>query len=290
MPLLQKDIRKLQPLVPQTVRRRDSSSPFVTTDSKTSSFQEANPSSTTIPSTTQSLHRSSKQYLRKNDGNESNSNSALSSPVVYWSEFETPEQEPYTVPVDESTALLPWFKRRRERDLERAASVEYDSEDSFLRRTLEKIRGAVEFEVKTSADGLSTLFYEKDFHTRRTDTSEDNEEEYNSEDSSDIQVVQPESASHHYDHRLSRSQLLNRGYFLCVVGCTILFCIFGFTGLNFNGEATGIAFVLVGFLISMTLEIVSLVRFIMYTPFPSLLSIFSPFFPLPRQLSSLIFY
>lgn len=145
---------------------------------------------------------------------------------------------------------------------------------------MDKIRGIVEFEVKTSADGLSTLFYEKDNLGRGGGwpLATDDDEEYNSEDSSDVQIIQQAESSHnhivgHGHHSMddtagiSRSQLLNRGYFLCVIGCTILSCIFGMTGLIFNGDAAGIALVLVGFLISMTLEIVSLVRFIMYPSF-----------------------
>jgi hypothetical protein len=270
MPLLQKDIRKLQPSLPQTVRRRESSSPFVTSDSKTSSSQEARPSSATIPST-RSISRVPNFHKSANEGS-----SAPSSPIVYWSEFETPEQEPYTVPVDESTALLPWLQRRRkpERDLERG--THYVEDDSFFKRTLEKIRGVVEFEVKTSADGLSTLFYEKDY--RRGEVASDEDESYNSEDSSYSHVIQPESSHRHQGvgqevggqsginetNPISRIQLLNRGYILCVVGCTMLSSAFGIIGLLLSGHATGIAFVLVGFLISMTLEMVSLVRFIMY--------------------------
>src|SRR5208282_3753275 len=134
MPLLQKDIRKLQPSLPQTVRRRDSASPFVTSDSKTSSSQEPRPSSATIPST---LSISRVPEIHKSANEES---SAPSSPIVYWSEFETPEPDPYTVSVDESTALLPWLQRRRKpgRDLERG--TQYVEGDSFLKRTLEKIR------------------------------------------------------------------------------------------------------------------------------------------------------
>ena len=271
MPLLQKDIRKLQPTLPQTVRRRDSASPFVTSDSKTSSSQEARPSSATIPST-RSVNRVPKIRKSTNEGS-----SVPSSPIVYWSEFETPEQEPFTVPVDESTALLPWLQRRRKpvRDLERG--TQYVEGDSFLKRTLEKIRGVMEFEVKTSADGLSTLFYEKD-NRRGEVPSDDEDESYNSEDSSDSHVIQPESSHRHHSigqeiggqsginetYPISRIQLLNRGYFLCVVGCTMLSSVFGIIGLLLNGDTTGIAFVLVGFLISMTLEMVSLVRFIMY--------------------------
>ena len=199
---------------------------------------------------------------------------------MYWSEFEIPEDEPYTVPVDESTALLPWLRgRKRERDLER----QYENEDSsFLKRTMAKFRGVVEFELKTSADGLWTLFYEKDVVGRGEGEGEgitDNEGSYNSDDTSDEQVENATAEPSHHHHvvvgshhsiddtnRVSRSQLLNRGYFLCVIGCTILSCIFGITGFLLSGNATGITLVLLGFLISMTLETVSLVRFIMYFP------------------------
>jgi hypothetical protein len=275
MPLLQKDIRKLQPPLPQTVRRRDSASPFVTTDSRTSSSQEARPSSATTFPSTRSAIRVSKHPSKS--GNESSS--SPSSPVVYWSEFEIPEDEPYTVPVDESTALLlPWLGRRKqERDLER----QYGTEDpSFLKRTLEKFWGVVEFEIKASADGLWTLFNEKDIIDRgEGEGITDDEESYNSDDSSDGQVESATAEPSHHHHvvigghhsiddssRVSRSQLLNRGYFLCVIGCTILSCIFGIMGFLVSGNATGITLVLLGFLISMTLEIVSLVRFIMYFP------------------------
>ena len=190
--------------------------------------------------------------------------SAPSSPVVYWSEFENTEEEPYTVPVDESTALLPWLvRRRKERDLERQHESE---EESFLKRAFEKIRGAVEFQVKTSANGLSTLFYEKDGGGE----SSDEEEDYNSEDSSDSPAVVTSEQSRQRtvhrdsDARMSRTQLLNRGYSLCVIGSTMLLCLFGLIGLSLNGSPTGIALILVGFLISITLEMVSLVRFIMY--------------------------
>ena len=194
--------------------------------------------------------------------------SGPSSPVVYWSEFENTEEEPYTVPVDETTALLPWLVRRRQKDLERQHQAD---EVSFWKGTFEKIRDAVEFEVKTSADGLSTLFYEKD----GGELSDDDEEDYNSEDSSDAPAIITAESSHRQSmvhrnsdvgvERISRTQLLNRGYSLCVIGCTMLLCLFGIIGLSLNGSATGIAFILVGFLISITLEIVSLVRFIMYS-------------------------
>ena len=263
MPLLQKDIRKLQPALPQTVRRRDSASPFVTGDSKTSSSQEARPSTATAP-TSPSTPRPKKS--RRSD-TASGYGSAPSSPVVYWSEFENTEEEPYTVPVDESTALLPWLvRRRRGQDLERQ---DESAEESFLKRAFKKIRGAVEFEVKTSANGLSTLFYEKDGGGELSD----DEEEYNSEDSSDSPVAvtaeQSRQRGIHHDsdvneERISRTQLLNRGYSLCVTGCTMLLCLFGLIGLSLNGSATGIALMLIGFLVSITLEIVSLVRFVMY--------------------------
>lgn len=141
-------------------------------------------------------------------------------------------------------------------------------EESFLKRTFGKIREAVEFEVKTSTNGLSTLFYEKD---AGGELSDDDDEGYNSEDSSDSPAaVTPEQPRQHMvDHssneeRVSRTELLNRGYSLCVIGCTMLLCLFASIGLSLDGSATGMAFVLVGSLVSITLEIVSLVRFIMY--------------------------
>jgi hypothetical protein len=261
MPLLQKDIRKLQPQLPRIVRRQDSGSPFVTADSKTSSSQEARPSTATTPTTP------SRTRPNRNRGPDtgSASESAPSSPVVYWSEFENTEEEPYTVPVDESTALLPWLvRRRRQRDLERQHEPE---EESLLKRTFEKIRGAVKSEIQTSANGLSTLFYEKDGSGELSD-----EEDYNSEDSSDTPIVTSDQSLQGTVHRdldaneerMSRTQLLNRGYSLCFIGCTMLVCLFGLISLSLDGSATAIAVLLTGFLVSMTLEIVSLVRFIMY--------------------------
>ena len=128
--------------------------------------------------------------------------------------------------------------------------------------------------MRTSADGLTTLFYEK----RRGEFEPDEEEgEYNSEDSSEASPLESDArrhlitsspeASQGQQTGISRAELLNRGYFLCVAGCTMLLVVFGVLGLTLNGESSGIALVLVGFLISMTLEIVSLVRFIMYLAF-----------------------
>jgi len=269
MLLLQKDIRKLQPPLPSTVRRRESASPFVTTDSKTSSSQEALASADTKPSS-RNLESVSKQRQAPRDNGSSYGSTAPSSPIIYWSEFENPEEEPFTVPIDEASPLIPWFRSRKQqqRDLERQ---DVSDETSFLYRVMRKIRGVVESEMKTSADGLTTLFYEK-----RGDFDPDEEEaEYNSEDSSEISPVETNARRHLTPSHevspagetvVSRTELLNRGYSLCVVGCTMLLAIFGIVGLVLNGEATGIAFVLVGALISLTLEIVSLVRFIMYRP------------------------
>ena len=125
-------------------------------------------------------------------------------------------------------------------------------------RTLRKIGGAVESGMKSSADGLSTLFYEK----RTIVITDDEYEEYRSESSSDVHISSPRLQGIPRDDR-DRIHLLNRGYSLCVVGCAMCLSLFGTLGLVFNGDATGIAFVLVGFLIAMTLEIVSLIRFIM---------------------------
>lgn len=269
MPLLQKDIRKLQPPLPMTVRRRETSSPFVTTDSKTSSSQEALPSAGTAPSSRHFGSVSKQRPVLKDTGSGYGS-TAPSSPIIYWSEFENPEEEPFTVPIDEASPLIPWFRsRKQQRDLERQ---DVSHETSFLSRAMRKIRGVVESEMKTSADGLTTLFYEK----RGDFDPDEEEEEYNSEDSSEISPVETSprcrllSPSHETspaeETLVSRAELLNRGYSLCVVGCTMLLAIFGVVGLILNGEATGIAFVLVGALISLTLEIVSLVRFIMYRP------------------------
>lgn len=270
MPLLQKDIRKLQPPLPMTVRRRESGSPFVTTDSKTSSSQEALPSAGTAPSSRHFGSVSKRRPVLRDNGSGYGS-TAPSSPIIYWSEFENPEEEPFTVPIDEGSPLIPWFRSRKQqqRDLERQ---DVSDETSFLSRTMRKIRGVVESEMKTSADGLTTLFYEK----RGGFDPDEEEEVYNSEDSSEISPVETSaprrllSPSHEAPQAeetlVSRVELLNRGYSLCVVGCTMLLGIFGVVGLILNGEATGIAFVLVGALISLTLEIVSLVRFIMYRP------------------------
>jgi hypothetical protein len=166
--------------------------------------------------------------------------------------------------VDESTVLLPWLvRRRKERDLERQNE---SGQDSFLKRTFGKIREAVESEVKTSTNGLSTLFYEKDAGGELSD----DEEDYNSEDSEDSPAAEQSRqrtvahSSNANSESTSRTGLLNRGYFLCVIGCTMLLCLFASIGLSLDGSATGMAFVLVGFLVSITLEIVSLVRFIMY--------------------------
>src|SRR5277367_4138433 len=264
MLLLQKDIRKLQPPLPSTVRRRESASPFVTTDSKTSSSQEALASADTKPSS-RNLESVSKQRQAPRDNGSSYGSTAPSSPIIYWSEFENPEEEPFTVPIDEASPLIPWFRTRKQqqRDIERQ---EVYDETSFLSRAMRKIRGVVESEMKTSADGLTTLFYEK-----RGDYDDEEENEYNSEDSSEISPVEttarrllsapPPEQAQTEQTGISRAELLNRGYSLCVVGCTILMAVFGVVGLVLNGEATGIAFVLVGSLISLTLEIVSLVRF-----------------------------
>jgi hypothetical protein len=264
MPLLQKDIRKLQPPVPPSVRRRDSASPFVSTDSKTS-FSQARPSTGTIAST-RSLSLSLNPSRKQSNGESGRASTSPASPVVYWSEFESQEEEPYTVGVDESSPLLPWLRKRKQRDLEHGPNV--PGETSFLSRMAEKVRGIVEFEVQSSADGLTTLFYEKGLE--RAELGED-DDEYNSEASSD-EPVSPETSQpphhgatpHHPPPKLTRPQLLNRGYALCVIGCVMLSCIFGIVGLLLKGQAAGIASVLVGFLISMTLEIFSLVRFIMY--------------------------
>jgi len=207
-------------------------------------------------------------------GNESDGrggySSSPSSPIVYWSEFENPVQPPYTIEVDEHAPLLPWLYRKRKADLETASIEHLNSESgSSFTRALDKIREVVKWEVKTSAEGLTALFYEKEF------LDSDDEEEVESpsdESSSDLNATHALARRHRHhvrrlaDREISRPKLLNRGYFLCVVGCVLFCCFLGTVGLIFNGDTTGIAFVLVGFLISMSLEIVSLVRFIMYLP------------------------
>jgi hypothetical protein len=125
-------------------------------------------------------------------------------------------------------------------------------------RAFYKFYGAVESEVKTSADGLTTLFYEKQIESS-------SDEESTSEDSSFTGYRRDPIKDE--NERISRTALLNRGYCLCVVACTMILSVFGIIGLLLNGEAVGIGSCLVGFLIAMTLEIVSLVRFIMFVPF-----------------------
>jgi hypothetical protein len=250
---LQNDIRKLQPALPRTVRRRDSASPFVTTDSKTNSSSEQlrNPSYETIPT---SVSPGVERMIRKkNKSGRNGYGSVPQSSIVYWSEFETPEEEPFTVPIDENASLLPWFRSSKQpHDIESQRHGE--DKPPFLSRAMQKLYGVVE----TSADGLTTLFYEK--IGREGDIPQTTDDEsYASESSS----VSPNIPTHDID-RISRSQLLNRGYRLCVIGCTILLSVFGILGFLFNAVPAGIAFVLVGFLLAVTLEIVSLVRFIMY--------------------------
>src|SRR5277367_5805031 len=223
MPLLQKDIRKLQPARPSTVRRRESASPFITTDSKTTSSQEALPSVGTTPSSGKAEPRyGRKQRLYLRDNGSGYGSTAPSSPIMYWSEFENPEEEPFTVPVDEASPLIPWFRTRKhqQRDLERQ---EVYDETWFLSRAMKKIRGLVESEMKTSADGLTTLFYEK-----RGDYDDEEEDEYNSEDSSETSpvattarrdlIAPSQEHAQAVNTGISRAELLNRGYSLCVVG------------------------------------------------------------------------
>ena len=282
MPLLQKDIRKLQAPPPRTIRRRDSASPYVTDSAKTSSSleniaSETNPTSAPVTPNASIRKKSSRGY---------GSLQASPFPVVYWSEFETQDEEPFTVPIDESAPLLPWLRKKslRRQDLE--AQHQEQSEDEqksgILAKVFRKICGVVE----TSADGLTTLFYEKESGERDIESTED---EFPSDDSSSVGAS--ELLSRHRRHQRpidapSRSQLLVKGYSLCVAGSTILLSIFGIISLLFNGDATGIAFVLVGFLIAMTLEIVSLVRFIMYPPIPLNLR-FQPLNPTPLPAYSL---
>jgi hypothetical protein len=271
--MLQHDIRKLQTPPPRTVRRRDSASPYVTDSAKTSSSIENRASETNPTSTPATPNASIRKKTRKGYG----SLQVPSSPVVYWSEFETPDDEPYTVPVDESAPLLPWLRKKSvlppQQDLEAQRLREQQQEgpgskSGFVARAFWKVYGVVE----TGADGLTTLFYEKETGDQDVETTED---ELHSDDSSSSPAAGQQLVSHRHRHhqqqqqqqhnadKTSRSQLLIKGYSLCVAGSTILLCIFGLISLLFNGGATGIAFVLVGFLISMTLEIVSLVRFIM---------------------------
>lgn len=268
--MLQKDIRKLQPPPPKALRR-DTASPYATADSSRTSSREVVRPTPSALSLKPSLHRTSRTSLRA--GNESSGyTSGPPSPIVYWSEFENPIQAPYTIEVDENAPLLPWLHRKRRRDEEAGLADDSDNE-SFLKRTFDKIKGVVEFEVKTSADGLTTLFYEKEFfHEDEGDVDESPSDESSSDVNSSRAVRRDPHGQHRErerrlsDHEVSRTQLLNRGYCLCVVGCVIIVCVLGGLGLYFSGDAAGIAFVLVGFLISMSLEIVSLVRFIMSTP------------------------
>jgi hypothetical protein len=260
MPLAQKDIRKLQPPMPLSVRRRASSSPIVTTaDSKISREGQSS-----MTSTSSLHHKRSRRTLGSSDENGYGS-TGPSSPIVYWSEFENPEEpEPYTVPVNESTGLLSWMRGRKQnsRDLEAGPS----NKDSPSRPGLvTKLRSILESQVKVSEDGLTTLFYEKGIRERDSD-----DEEYNSEDSSDG-LNSPESS--HPNHiqdpsqpliKLSRPQLLNRGYSLCVIGCLALMSIFGLVGVILSGSPVGITILLIGYIVTISLEIVSLVRFMMY--------------------------
>ena len=270
MPLLQKDIRKLQAPAPRTIRRRDSASPYVTDSAKTSSSLE-NRASETNPTSVPVTPNAS---IRKKSSRGYGSLQASPFPVVYWSEFETQDEEPFTVPIDESAPLLPWLRKkslpRQNLEAQHPDQLGEDEQKSgILANVFRKIYGVVE----TSADGLTTLFYEKESWERDIESTED---EFPSDDSSIMGASELLSRRRRHQRPAdtpSRSQLLVKGYSLCVAGSTILLSIFGIISLLFNGDATGIAFVLVGFLIAMTLEIVSLVRFIMYPPDPPI----SPF-------------
>ena len=270
MPLLQKDIRKLQAPAPRTIRRRDSASPYVTDSAKTSSSLE-NRASETNPTSVPVTPNAS---IRKKSSRGYGSLQASPFPVVYWSEFETQDEEPFTVPIDESAPLLPWLRKkslpRQDLEAQHPDQLGEDEQKSgILAKVFRKIYGVVE----TSADGLTTLFYEKESWERDIESTED---EFPSDDSSIMGASELLSRRRRHQRPAdtpSRSQLLVKGYSLCVAGSTILLSIFGIISLLFNGDATGIAFVLVGFLIAMTLEIVSLVRFIMYPPYPPI----SPF-------------
>jgi len=202
----------------------------MTADSKTNSSIEQRPD-TSAPTSISSPRRQ-KRYGAL--GSES--------PIIYWSEFENQEEEPFMVSVEESTPFLPWSNRE-------------DSRGGASFKTLRKMVDAVEAEMKRSADGLTALFYEKNQAT------DDEEANLTSEEDSSV-IDDPRRPTQPHES-LSRQSLLNRGYCLCVVGCTILLSLFGLMGVILSGEATGIAFILVGFLIAMTLEIVSLVRFVM---------------------------
>jgi hypothetical protein len=273
MPLLEKDIRKLQAPTPRTVRRRDSASPYVTDSAKTSSsldnrVSETNPTSVPVTPSASLRKKSSRNY---------GSLQAPTSPVVYWSEFETQDEEPFTVPIDESAPLLPWLRKksipRQDLEAQHQEPLGDDEQKSgFLGNVFRKLYGVVEI----SADGLTTLFYEKDTAERDIESTED---ESPSDDSSSMGASELLSRRRRHQHPTdtpSRSQLLVKGYSLCVAGSTILLCIFGMISLLFNGDATGIAFALVGFLMAMTLEIVSLVRFIMYHSNPLVPSLRPP--------------
>jgi hypothetical protein len=279
MPLLQQDIRKLQAPVPRTVRRRDSASPYVTDSAKTSSSAE-NRVSETNPTSAPATPSAS---IRKKASRGYGSLQVPASPVVYWSEFETQDDEPYTVPVDESAPLLPWLRKksRPPQDLESQRRLRQDESgrnSGLVSRAFWKVYGVVE----TSADGLTTLFYEKEPGERDLETTED---EFHSDDSSSIAASEQiltrrrQRIQHRPRDDTARSQLLVKGYALCVAGSTTILCIFGLISLLFGGDAPGIAFALVGFLIAMTLEIVSLVRFIMYVPISCSSTPQSPSYP-----------
>ena len=253
MPLLKTDIRKLQPVLPQAARQRDNTSPYLTADSKTSSSIDAQQPTSSAPTSLSDRRSSPQQQQKKKYG-------ALGteSPIIYWSEFENQEEEPFMVPVDETTGLLLPWRRMREREREREGGETPSERENLVVWSLKRVVGALEAGLKNSADGLSMLFMEKERHADEEDemfTSED--------DSSHVgQVLHPGGINRDFDE-ISHQALLNRGYALCVVGCTILMSVFGILGVILNGEAIGIAFVLVGFLLAMALEIVSLVRFIM---------------------------
>ena len=258
MALLQKDIRKLRPAPPPSIRRRESSN----MESKTTTPQAAQLSQASAGQSALDLSKKQSRQKVRSGGESGYGSTTPSSPVAYWSEFETPAEEPYTVPVDESTVLLSLFRNRRQEDVERGTPSQ--RKPSFVTRVVKKISGIVESEMKASANGLTTLFYEKE----ERDLSSD-DEDYNSEDSSEGLVTTETShapllRSSRPRTRMSRIRLLNRGYYLCVAGCVLLLSLFGGVGFALNGTIAGIGFVLIGYLISISLEIVALVRFIMY--------------------------
>jgi hypothetical protein len=221
---------RFQPVSPQ-VSRRQPSSPHLTMNSRTAGSLEN--------------HASSAETSVAGYGT-----TDRDSRLTYWSELETPEEAPFTVPITESTGLL-WRTKRRG-DLE----ANDEAGESIVTRGVRKWIGKIELEVRTSKEGLTALFYEKGLQ----DGELDSEEEYSSDESSpETRPVQQPSAP-------SREELLNRGYILCVAICSLLAVTLGLLGAVISSTILGLSLILIGSLFSLTLEIVSLVRFFMSPP------------------------